>query len=67
MLNGQGTYYFTNGFKKTGNFINDKLNGEGVKYYNNKGKLYQKGIFINNKLNGKATIYFAEYYTEGNL
>ena len=29
MLNGQGTCYFTNGFKATGNFINDKLNGEG--------------------------------------
>ena len=65
MLNGQGTFHPTNGYKAIGNFINDTLR-EG-ELYDNKGKLYEKGIFINYKLNGKGTKYFAEYYTEGNF
>lgn len=47
-FNGFGTYYFDNGARYVGNFVNDVMEGQGTYYYAN-GE-YESGCFVNGQL-----------------
>lgn len=47
-FNGFGTYYFDNGARYVGNFVNDVMEGQGTYYYAN-GE-YESGSFVNGQL-----------------
>ena len=47
-FNGFGTYYFDNGARYVGNFVNDVMEGQGTYYYATGD--YESGCFVNGQL-----------------
>jgi hypothetical protein len=56
-FNGKGTYYYANGNKYTGDWINDKMSGHGVFTWTD-GDRYE-GQYKDGKKNGKGKFRYA--------
>ena len=58
MFNGQGRYYYNNGDKYIGDFVDNTKEGKGVLMFSD-NDLYN-GDFKDNKFNGKGTYYYKD-------
>jgi len=57
LKSGYGELHESNGNYKKGNFLNDRLNGQGI-FYNKESEAYYIGNFTNGKLDGLITCFY---------
>ena len=55
-VNGKGTYYFANGNRYEGDWVDNKRTGKGTFYFARGGRY--EGDWVDNKRTGKGTYYF---------